>query len=80
MNSGAKLKRPQFLNVKELADMLRTKPRTIYDWVSQRKIPFRKVDERIFFDRERISIPAARRNRLSNSTTVISGSTLYRIG
>jgi excisionase family DNA binding protein len=80
IESEANLKRPQFLNVKELADMLRTKPRTIYDWVSQRKIPFRKADERIFFDRERISRPAARRNRLSNSTTGISGTTLYRIG
>jgi excisionase family DNA binding protein len=49
MNSEAKLKRPQFLNVKELADMLRTKPRTIYDWVSQRRIPYRKAGDRTIF-------------------------------
>jgi len=49
MNSEAKLKRPQFLNVKELADMLRTKPRTIYDWVSQGRIPYRKAGDRTIF-------------------------------
>ena len=49
MNSEAKLKQPQFLNVKELADMLRTKPRTIYDWVSQGRIPYRKAGDRTIF-------------------------------
>jgi excisionase family DNA binding protein len=49
MNSEANLKRPQFLNVKELADMLRTKPRTIYDWVSQGRIPYRKAGDRTIF-------------------------------
>jgi len=49
MNSEAMLKRPQFLNVKELADMLRTKPRTIYDWVSQGRIPYRKAGDRTIF-------------------------------
>ncbi|MCA1601389.1 MAG: helix-turn-helix domain-containing protein [Acidobacteria bacterium] len=43
------MKRPQFLNVKELADMLRTKPRTIYDWVSQGRIPYRKAGDRTIF-------------------------------
>lgn len=49
MNPEAMLKRPQFLNVKELADMLRTKPRTIYDWVSQGRIPCRKAGDRTIF-------------------------------
>ncbi|MDT7779081.1 MAG: Helix-turn-helix domain [Acidobacteriota bacterium] len=49
MDSEANLKRPQFLNVKELADMLRTKPRTIYDWVSQGRIPYRKAGDRTIF-------------------------------
>jgi excisionase family DNA binding protein len=35
-------KRPQFLDVKELAEMLRLKPRTIYEMVAQRRIPYRK--------------------------------------
>ena len=49
MNSEAKLKRPQFLNVRELADLLRTKPRTIYDRVSQGRIPCRKAGDRTIF-------------------------------
>jgi excisionase family DNA binding protein len=40
---------PQFLNVKEVAELLRTKPRTIYEWVSQRRIPFRKAGDRTIF-------------------------------
>jgi excisionase family DNA binding protein len=41
--------RPQFLDVKA-AEMLRVKPRTIYDWVSQGRIPYRKArDRRILF-------------------------------
>ena len=40
---------PRFLNVKELADMLGLKTRTIYDMVSQRRIPFRKAGDRTIF-------------------------------
>ena len=40
---------PRFLTVDEVADMLRVKPRTIYDWVSQRRIPFRKAGDRTVF-------------------------------
>jgi len=39
-------KRPKFLNVKELAEMLRLKTRTIYDMVSQGRIPYRKAEDR----------------------------------
>jgi excisionase family DNA binding protein len=49
MESLPKSSRPQFLNVKEVADMLRTKPRTIYDWVSQGRIPYRKAGDRTIF-------------------------------
>ncbi len=41
--------RPQFLDVKEVAEMLRAKPRTIYDWVSQGRIPYRKARDRTIF-------------------------------
>jgi excisionase family DNA binding protein len=41
--------RPQFLTVAELAEMLRVKPRTIYEMVSQKKIPYRKVGRRVVF-------------------------------
>ncbi len=42
-------KRPKFLNVKELAEMLRLKTRTIYDMVSQGRIPYRKAEDRTIF-------------------------------
>lgn len=45
---------PKFLEVKEVAILLRVSKRTIYDWVSQRKIPFRKAGDRTLFDRDEI--------------------------
>jgi putative molybdopterin biosynthesis protein len=41
---------PQFLTVLEVAEMLRLKPRTIYNMVSQRRIPFRKAGRQLLFD------------------------------
>jgi excisionase family DNA binding protein len=41
--------RPRFLNVKEVAELLRIKPRTVYEMVSQRRIPFRKAGDRTIF-------------------------------
>jgi excisionase family DNA binding protein len=41
---------PQFLTVEEIAEMLRLKPRTIYNMVSQRRIPFRKAGRQLLFD------------------------------
>jgi len=43
------LSRPQFLTVEEVADLLRVSPRSIYDWVSQRQIPFHKAGRRTIF-------------------------------
>ena len=43
-------KTPQFLTVEEVAEMLRLKPRTIYNMVSQRRIPFRKAGRQLLFD------------------------------
>jgi len=45
---------PRFLTVEEVAEMLRVKPRTIYDWVSQRRVPFRKAGDRTVFLLEEI--------------------------
>jgi excisionase family DNA binding protein len=45
---------PKFLEVKEVAILLRISKRTVYDWVSQRKIPFRKAGDRTLFDRDEI--------------------------
>lgn len=41
---------PRFLTVEEIAEMLRLKPRTIYNMVSQRRIPFRKAGRQLLFD------------------------------
>ena len=41
--------RPKFLNVKELAELLRIKTRTVYEMVSQRRIPYRKAGDRTIF-------------------------------
>ena len=41
--------RPRFLNVKELAELLRIKTRTVYEMVSQGRIPYRKAGDRTIF-------------------------------
>ena len=43
------LSHPQFLTVEEVAELLRVSPRSVYDWVSQRQIPFRKAGRRTIF-------------------------------
>jgi excisionase family DNA binding protein len=41
--------KPRFLTVEELAEMLRVEVRTVYSWVSQEKVPFRKAGRRTIF-------------------------------
>ena len=41
--------RPKFLNVKEVAELLRIKTRTVYEMVSQGRIPYRKAGDRTIF-------------------------------
>ena len=41
--------RPKFLNVKELAELLRIRTRTVYEMVSQGRIPYRKAGDRTIF-------------------------------
>lgn len=43
------ISRPQFLTVEEVAELLRVSPRSVYDWVSQGQIPFRKAGRRTIF-------------------------------
>jgi excisionase family DNA binding protein len=43
------LSRPQFLTVEEVAKLLRVSPRSVYDWVSQRQIPFHEAGRRTIF-------------------------------
>ncbi|HEY9501530.1 MAG TPA: helix-turn-helix domain-containing protein [Pyrinomonadaceae bacterium] len=40
---------PRFLSVKEVAELLRIKTRTIYEMVSQGRIPYRKAGDRTIF-------------------------------
>jgi excisionase family DNA binding protein len=40
---------PKFLTVEEVAELLRVSPRSVYDWVSQGAIPFRKAGRRTIF-------------------------------
>ncbi|HYG09758.1 MAG TPA: helix-turn-helix domain-containing protein [Pyrinomonadaceae bacterium] len=44
----------QFLNVEEVATMLRLSPKTVYNMVSQRRIPFRKAGHQLLFDQKEI--------------------------
>ena len=48
-SSDVRANGPKFLDVKELAEMLRLKTRTVYDMVSQRRIPYRKAGDRTIF-------------------------------
>jgi excisionase family DNA binding protein len=41
--------RPKFLNLKELAELLRIKTRTVYEMVSQGRIPYPKAGDRTIF-------------------------------
>ena len=43
-----------FLTVEEVALLLRCKVRTIYNMVSQRRIPFRKAGRLLLFDAQEI--------------------------
>ena len=45
---------PKFLTVPEVAALLRLSERTVYDMVSQCRIPFRKAGDRTLFDRDEI--------------------------
>lgn len=40
---------PKFLTVEEVAEMLRIKVRTVYEMVSQNRIPYRKAGRRTVF-------------------------------
>ena len=42
-------RRPLFLDVKEVAELLRIQKRTVYEMVSQGRIPYRKAGDRTIF-------------------------------
>ena len=41
-NSAQPKERPIYLTLKEVADLLKVKPRTVYSWVSDNRIPFER--------------------------------------
>lgn len=43
-------KLPRLITVEEVAAMLQLEPRTIYNMVSQRRIPFRRAGRQLRFD------------------------------
>ena len=47
--SKAAIQMPKFLTVEEVAELLRVSPRSVYDWVSNREIPFHKAGRRTIF-------------------------------
>jgi len=44
----------RFLTVEELATMCHVKPRTIYDWIARRAVPYRKAGRRALFPLDEI--------------------------
>ena len=42
MNTKPTIELPIYLTLKEVAELLKVKPRTIYAWVSDRRIPFER--------------------------------------
>lgn len=51
----------EILDLIEAADYLRVKPATIYAWVHQRKIPYRKHGRKLVFLRKDLEIWSARK-------------------
>jgi putative molybdopterin biosynthesis protein len=45
---------PQFLTVSEVAELVRLKPRTIYEMVAQQRIPHRRAGRVLIFELEEI--------------------------
>lgn len=41
--------RPRFLSVQQAAQFLGVSPRTLYTWVEEMRIPFRKAGRRVLF-------------------------------
>jgi excisionase family DNA binding protein len=49
MNDPRATIQPRFMNVQEAAEFLRVAPKTLYGFVSQRRIPYRKAGRRLLF-------------------------------
>ena len=49
MGAGSRIEATRFLSVDEAADLLSVSKRTIYGWVQQGRIPYRKAGRRVLF-------------------------------
>ena len=61
----------RLLTVKEAADFLTVKKRTIYAWVQQRRIPFRRAGRLLRFDRAELFAWAASQAQEKNSNDLL---------
>lgn len=61
----------RLLTVKEAADFLAVKNRTIYAWVQQRRIPFRSAGRLLRFDRAELSAWASEQAEEKNSNDLL---------
>lgn len=61
----------RLLTVKEAADFLAVKTRTIYAWVQQRRIPFRRAGRLLRFDRVELSKWASAQAEEKNSKDLL---------
>ncbi len=49
MGAGSGLETARFLNIDEAAELLSISKRTIYGWIQQGRIPYRKAGRRVLF-------------------------------
>jgi len=47
-NSSATIA-PRFLDIRAAAQLLGVSPKSLYSWVSQRRVPYRKAGRRLLF-------------------------------
>ena len=40
---------PRLIGIREAAEFLGVSPRTLYGWIAQRRVPFRKAGRRVLF-------------------------------
>ena len=53
--------RPEYLDIIDVSKLLKVEQKTIYNWVSQRKIPYLKANGRLLFLREEVDAMLKRR-------------------
>lgn len=51
-----KVNKMRLIDVRQLSDFLAVKPKTIYDWVHKKKIPYYKLEGSLRFDVEEVKV------------------------